>query len=271
MLQALNILEHAPRNALALGSPPRLVWIAEALRIAHRNRRADPVSDYQSARASIQKKIGKHLAKELADTFERPGSSETTHFSVVDRQGMAVGVTQSLNNYYGAKVANPVLGFLYNDYMKEFEIGRPNHPFALRPNAPPASSMSATVISRGGEVGMVLGSPGSARIISAVVQVISHWVDTGQGIEAAVAAPRLHVVPQNNLYDEANSLPESLLVELKRRGFKKVEPEFGLTKGGLDPYFGGVHAIAREASSWRGAADPRRDGVVSYAVARAAR
>ncbi len=269
VLQILNILEHAPAGALAPGNPRRAVWLAEALRIAHRNRRADPVAGYSSEKAELLEKIGKARAKQLAATFEHPGSGETTHFSVVDKTGMAVGVTQSLNAYFGAKVASPALGFLYNDYMKEFEIGRADHPFALRPQAPPYSSMSATVLSRRGEVGLVLGSPGSARIISAVAQVASHWVDAGQGVEAAVVAPRLHVVPDNNLYVETKSLPDALIAELKRRGFKFVEPNFGLTEEGLDPYFGGVHAIARDASGWRGAADPRRDGRVSYATATA--
>lgn len=265
VLQILNILEHAPPSDLAAEGSRRTIWLVEALRIGHRHRRADPLKDLIHYQPEVADRLSKETAKKLSQLFKHPGSGETTHFSVVDGTGMAVGVTQSINSYFGARVASPRLGFLYNDYMKEFELNQPDNPHAWRPRAMPYSSMSATVLSRNGEVGLVLGSPGSARIISAVVQVITHWVDVGQGVDAAVAAPRVHVVPDDKLYIESTSVPAALLAELERRGFKLVNPQSGLSDGSLDPYFGGVHAIAKEASGWRGAADPRRDGSVAYA------
>lgn len=239
----------------------RLVWISEALRVGHTHRRHAPVPDLLNYERAVARKLRKETARQLYQSVAHPGTGETTHFSIVDRQGMGVGVTQSINSFYGAKVASPELGFPYNDYMNEFVLNMPNHPYALRPKAMPYSSMSATILSRDGEVGMVVGSPGSERIISAVVQVISNWVDAGMDIEAAVSAPRLHFVPEDELYIEFEQRPAALINALQERGFRIVEPESGLREGNLDPYFGGVHAIAHQPSGWHGAADPRRDGV----------
>jgi gamma-glutamyltranspeptidase/glutathione hydrolase len=157
------------------------------------------------------------------------------------------------------------LGFLYNDYMNEFEIGQPDHPFALRPYGMPYSSMSPTILAKNGKAHLALGSPGSARIISAVAQVIQLCVDAGIGIESAVAAKRIHVVPDDKLYLEAPDLADSVRTALAQRGYQITEPRMDLVNGDLNPYFGGVHAIARENGKWIGAADPRRDGAVKYA------
>jgi len=266
-LQALNILEHAPNEDLNKDTDHRLIWLAEALRICHRNRRKTPISDHENYEREVSEKTSKDRAFDLVKSVDRPGAGETTHFSIVDGKGMAVGVTQSLNSYFGAKVANPKLGLLFNDYMAEFKLNRPKHPFALRPKGIPYSSMGATILSRDGEPALVVGSPGSHRIISAVVQVISHWIDVGKGIEAAVSSPRLHVEPKNQLYIEPRQfrIPPSLLLELEQRGYNIVRPLSSLYKGDLNPYFGGVHAVAREESGWLGASDPRRDGAVGYA------
>ena len=248
----------------------RSIWLAEALRLSHKNRRKIPVSDLVDYEEEVLRKISKDRAEELMHSVDRPGKGETTHFSIVDREGMAVGVTQSLNSYFGARVVNPKLGFLYNDYMTEFKRSKPKHPYALRPQGMPYSSMAATILSKDGEPALVIGSPGSKRIISAIVQVISHWVDIRRGIAAAVNSPRLHVEPGDLLYLEPRQMqiPPSLLLKMERRGYNIVRPLSSLYQGNLNPYFGGVHAVAKDPSGWRGAADPRRDGTVGYAWSR---
>jgi gamma-glutamyltranspeptidase/glutathione hydrolase len=125
--------------------------------------------------------------------------------------------------------------------------------------------MSTSIVSKNNQPVLIVGSPGSARIISTVTQVISHWIDIDAGIEAAVAAPRVHVVVdttdgRDNAYVE--QMPEGLDVEAL--GFDLTEPRTDLMMNGLNAYFGGVHAIALEEGAWHGAADPRRDGVVGY-------
>lgn len=241
VLTALAELESAPAEDLARsGATSRTLWLLRALNVAHAQR---------------------------ADPSEAAG--ETTHFSVVDADGMAVSVTQSIDSYFGARVAHPTLGFLYNNYMQTFEVNSRGRPFALGPNKPPFSSMSATIVARDGRPVLVLGSPGSARIISAVTQVLSHWVDVEPDIEAATAAPRVHVTLPATAYLEQSILDPKLLSALGEAGFRLRRQAFGLSDTGLDPYFGGIHAIAREGADggWRGAADPRRDGTVGYARA----
>ncbi|RMD99058.1 MAG: hypothetical protein D6814_06295 [Calditrichaeota bacterium] len=207
-------------------------------------------------------KISKEHAKHLLQEMRAKDTGETTHFSVVDARGMAVSVTASINAYFGAREANAKLGFLYNSYMHEFKTGQPHHPFALRPRAMPYSSMSPTIVAREGKPYLALGSPGSSRIISTVAQVIQLWIDTKMGIQQAVAAPRVHVVPKNKLYLESQRLAPDLLARLKQQGYRLSTPRTDLARGGLNPYFGGVHAVAFEQGHWVGAADPRRDGRV---------
>ncbi len=261
--QALNVLERADADEMARGTDEATLWMAEALRAVHGNRLERPVPDLVRYEEEVRRRTSKARADELVDEFELGGGGETTHFSVVDHEGTVVACTQSLNAYFGAKVMSRELGVLYNDYMREFVTDDSEHPFALRPEGLPYSSMSATVLAKDGRPVLGLGSPGSRRIISAVVQVASHWVTRGEGIDAAVAAPRLHVVPEDDaLMFERRPTSRALLRELERRGFHPSIPLSSLFEGGLNAYFGGVHAVAREGEGWAGAADPRRDGAV---------
>ena len=264
VLMALNILEQAPQGILATDGAGRLAWLAETLTVANRHRAFRPVPDLIRYEEAVAEKSSKKKAKRIVRSLFRFGTGETTHFSVADSSGMMVGVTQSLNSYYGAKVASPELGFLYNDYMREFIAGAHSHPFALRPRAMPYSSMSASTLSREGEPVLVLGSPGDLRIISAVVQVISHWVDVRQGIDTAVSAPRLHVAREEEVLLEMRPKDLGALLHLEQHGFTVLQPMSSLFSGKLNPYFGGIHAAAREEGRIVGAADPRRDGAVVY-------
>ena len=122
--------------------------------------------------------------------------------------------------------------------------------------------MSATIVSQDGKPQLVVGSPGSARIISAVAQVVSYWIDVASDVRSAVAAYRVHVAPDDQVYVEGGSLPPELLEGLAKRGLTLTRPTYGVSDSHLDPYFGGVHALALENGTWTGAADPRRDGAV---------
>jgi gamma-glutamyltranspeptidase/glutathione hydrolase len=265
VLQILNLLERSPVDELLPTSPQRLFRLAQALQIGQTSRRNNPIKNLIDYHDEAADRISKDTARRLQEREISSTSGETTHFSVVDGNGVAVSVTASVNAYFGARVASPNLGFLYNDYMNEFEIGQPDHPFALRPYGMPYSSMSPTILAKNGKAHLALGSPGSARIISAVAQVIQLCVDAGIGIESAVAAKRIHVVPDDKLYLEAPDLADSVRTALAQRGYQITEPRMDLVNGDLNPYFGGVHAIARENGKWIGAADPRRDGAVKYA------
>jgi gamma-glutamyltranspeptidase/glutathione hydrolase len=265
VLMALNILENIPEDIIRTESSKRLFWTVQALKLIHRHRLLSPISDLLNYEDMVYKKISKEKAHRIVHSLLKTGIGETTHFSVVDSIGRAVGVTQSLNSYYGAMVASPKLGFMYNDYMREFVPGSRQNPFALRPSAMPYSSMSASILSKNSIPELVLGSPGNERIISAVVQVISNWVDLGQGIEGAVQASRLHTGGDEEIMIETRPDNVEALLFLEKKGFTLYTPLSSLFSGDLNPYFGGVHAIAKEDGAWIGAADPRRDGKVVYA------
>ena len=262
ILQVLNLLGKFPSSDLLLNSEERLLLLAESLQIGHQNRCDYPVRDLTQYEEEVSYKIAKETAARLMKRESRSG--ETTHFSIVDRDGMGVSVTTSINYYYGSKVANPRLGFLYNDYMREYEFSDSAHPFAIKPNAMPYSSMSPTIIAKDGKPVLVLGSPGSARIISAIVQVIQLWVDGGITIQNALAEKRLHVIPTRELFFESDNIPEKILFKLVQNGFSIEQPDTEIMMNGLNPYFGGVNAVALENGRWVGAADPRRDGEVEY-------
>lgn len=265
VLQALNVLELLDAGVLEEEDSVRRLALLDALRLAHGSRAERPVSDYLDYGDEVERKVSKSEAKRLLDLYAAREGGETTHFSIVDADGMAVSVTQSIDSYFGAKVVHPTLGFLYNNYMQGFQIEDPEAPYFLEEAEMPLSSMSATIVSESGRPVLALGSPGSARIISAVLQVVSHWIDVGDGIEAAVAAYRVHVVPPASAYVEGPELDARLLAGLAARGLSLNRPAYGVAESHLDPYYGGVQAVARQHGRWTGAADPRRDGAVVVA------
>lgn len=264
VLQILNVLELSDPAALAPGAPTRDELIVEALAIGHTSNQRSPVHDMADPVAESAGRISKETAAGLRAAARARNPGETTHFSLVDSDGLAVAVTTSINNYYGALVASPRLGFLYNDYMHEFVLDEPAHPFALRGGALPFSSMSAMILSRDGVPRFAVGSPGSARIISTVAQVVQLWADGQRGVAGAVAEPRWHLIPSDRLYFEG---PAGAARErFAARGWRFPEIPTDLAMNGLNAYFGGVHAVAWEDGRWTGAADPRRDGAVSIAA-----
>ncbi len=283
VLQALNVLEQSPADELAPGASVRPDRLVEALLIAHTSRRDNPIIELPNLRIEAGRRIAKSEARRLlealrsrfgggparpAEPSDSAGGGETTHYTVVDGAGMIVSVTTSINGYFGAQVATPTLGFLYNDYMREFELARPDHPFAIGPGRMPYSSMSASIVSRAGVPVLGLGSPGSARIISAVTQVIQLWVDGEGKIQEAVAMPRYHVQPPGSLYIEDPAAVTAAFALESKFGLRLRQPPSDLVTNGRNAYFGGVHAVALEDGRWVGAADPRRDGTVGRASGR---
>jgi gamma-glutamyltranspeptidase/glutathione hydrolase len=280
VLQALNVLEDFPAAMLAQDDDQRRLALLDALMIAHTSRANHPIADYLDYEQQVSELTAKNTAARLLQTYRvamdnkvDPAAStdasgaggETTHFSVVDGDGMAVAVTQSIDSYFGAHVAHPTLGFLYNNYMQGYQVDDPQAPYYIKTKDMPKSSMSAAMMLQEGKPVLVLGSPGSARIISAVAQVSSHWIDVNSGIIDAVATYRVHAVPPNKAYVEGEEISSGLLEGMSQRGMKLVRPAYGVSDSQLDPYFGGVHALAFESGSWTGAADPRRDGLVGFA------
>ena len=126
---------------------------------------------------------------------------QTTHYSVVDADGNAVGVTTTLNDAFGSKVAVGPLGFLLNDEMDDFaaKVGVPNMygliqgtANAIGPGKRPLSSMTPTIVLKDGKLWLVLGAEGGPTIITTVANVLIGVADFGLDIQEAVNAPRFH-------------------------------------------------------------------------------
>jgi len=240
--------------------------IIEALYLAHNDRDNKPVKDLINYEEDVHVKLSKEYAKNLKiskkESFEvnEKDTGETTHFSIVDSKGSVIAVTSSINAYFGAMAASDSLGFLYNTYMDDFVFNNPTHPFAIQPNSLAYSSMTPTIVQQNGQNVLVLGSPGSSRIISSVAQIIAKWIQQGN-IQNCVSEPRIHV-SKNNIYME--NIVDTISVN--KDFLKQYELQFRLpnkdliNENNLNPYFGGIHAIAKEDGNWQGVADPRRDG-----------
>lgn len=161
-------------------------------------------------------------------------SDETTHYSIVDADGMAVSTTTTLNGGYGSLVVVDGAGFFLNNEMDDFAAapGVPNmfglvgsEANAVAPGKRMLSSMTPTIVeSPDGELFMVIGSPGGARIITTVFQVILNVIDHGMDIQAAVAAPRIHHqwLP-DRLFAEHMSLSADTEHALRQRGWDLLE------------------------------------------------
>jgi gamma-glutamyltranspeptidase/glutathione hydrolase len=190
----------------------------------------------------------------------RDGPS-TTHYSVVDGQGMAVSTTTTLNNSFGSGVTVKGAGFLLNDEMDDFTTapGKPNfyglvqgEANAIAPRKRMLSAMTPTiVVDSAKQLFLVLGTPGGPTIITQVYHVISNVIDHGMSLAAAVAAPRLHHqgLPDQVMLERDGFLPASIH-RLEQMGHKVA----------WHRHMGDVEAIIRTANGWLGASDPRRGG-----------
>ena len=185
----------------------------------------------------------------------------TTHIAVVDRDGNAVAATHTLAS--GSGVITPGLGFMFNNFMHGYDP-RPGKWNSLRPGATrPASMSPGLVFSNAGELIGVLGASGSTRIVSALVQVISHLLDRRWDPWHAVGAPRINVQLNGSVQCEGR-VPGAVVESLERSG----RPAHRHLRN-YDPYFGKAHVLWRRDASdaWTGAADPRGDGGTSIATA----
>jgi gamma-glutamyltranspeptidase / glutathione hydrolase len=186
----------------------------------------------------------------FADRFLASRLGSTTHISVMDREGRACGVT--CTNGEGAGVVVPGTGIHVNNIMGEQDLN-PLGFFRFAPGRRMPSMMAPTaVVDEAGNVELVLGSAGSNRIRSAILQVIVGAVDHGLAANDAVVAPRVHF-EDGLVYAE----PGEGRDELRAAGRRIVAFR------GLNLFFGGVQAVERDPATGAlsGAGDPRRGGV----------
>lgn len=188
-------------------------------------------------------------------------SLETTHFSVVDRDGNAVGITTTLNGGFGSRVVVGGAGFFMNNEMDDFSIksGVPNM-YGLIGNAANAiapgkrilSSMTPTIVEQDGKLLMVAGTPGGSTIITSVFQTILNVIEHGMTMQQSVNALKFHHqwLPDKTIF-ENGAFSEKTISALQNRGY--MLEKLTNTLGRMDCI------LVRPDRSYEGASDPRAD------------
>ncbi len=256
LCESLNILAGLPLAAQGFHSAASIHSQVEALRRAFVDRNnslgdpafvENPIARLLSADYAASLRAGIDPDRATPSSHLRSGiipeGSQTTHYSVIDSAGDAVGVTFTINSYFGAKVIAGDTGFFLNDEMDDFTAkpGAPNMfglvqgaANAIEPGKRPLSSMSPTLVTQDGHVYLLLGSPGGSRIISAILETIINVIDYGMDVQSAVDATRFHHqwLP-DQIYFEPYAFSADTAERLAAMGHKLAE----------QPPWGAVEAI----------------------------
>jgi gamma-glutamyltranspeptidase / glutathione hydrolase len=242
ILQMLGMLEGSDYEKTGAGSATSIHYVAEVMRRFYADR-SEYFGDPDFYKVPIKKLLDPRYIASRRDGIDRqhatpsdqlhPGdltayeSTETTHYNIVDADGNAVAVTYTLNGSYGSGVTAPGLGFLLNNEMDDFTAkpGEPNlfgliqgEANAIQPGKRPLSSMTPTIVMRGGKLFMVLGAPGGSRIINGVLQVFLNVADFHMNVQEAVDWPRFHHQwKPDKLYVEKGVSPDTIAL-LKSMG-----------------------------------------------------
>ena len=249
--ETFNILENYPVGKLGFHSAEGTHLLVEAMRRAYHDRNVN-LGDPSFVKVDTEHFIDKGYANSLRQSIDpnraTPSSSlpapgiptegkSTTHFSIVDKEGNAVSLTYTLNDWFGAHVTAAGTGILLNDEMDDFSakpgapnmfglVEGPNN--AVAPGKRPLSSMTPTIVTKDGALTMVVGTPGGSRIPSAVLETISNMIDFGMTVTEAVDAPRIHHqwLPDEVGYEEFG-LSADTIARLELIGHKVVPMPYG--------------------------------------------
>ena len=250
MCEIINILSAYPMDKMPFHSTKGIHFMVEAMRHAYVDRNfglgdpdfvknpLDKILSPQHA-AAIRARIDP--IKATPSSQVKPGVAphedvQTTHYSVVDKDGNAVSITYTLNGIndgFGAQVIASNTGFFLNNEMDDFtsKVGAPNlygliqgSANSIQPGKRPLSSMSPTVVTKDGKLFMVTGSPGGSYIITTVLESILNIVDHKMDVKAAVDAPRIHHqwLP-DTIYAEPGAITPDVRKDLEAEGYKITE------------------------------------------------
>lgn len=249
LVEMLNMLEAKELKNLGHNSSAYVHVLAEAMKRAFADR-AEYLGDPDFVQVPVAGLLSKGYARSIFAAFDsieatpsaaiKAGratnwheSEQTTHYSTADAQGMAVAVTTTLNGSYGSFAVVNGAGFLLNNEMDDFAAkpGSPNmyeliqsEANAILPGKRMLSSMTPTILTRNGQLFLVIGSPGGPTIINTVLQVVLNTVLFGMDIQEAIDAPRFHHqwYPDEIRY-ERDGLVKDVLLRLQTLGHKLAE------------------------------------------------
>ncbi|MEX2365850.1 MAG: gamma-glutamyltransferase, partial [Pseudohongiellaceae bacterium] len=272
LVQMLNILENTDLQTLEHNSSGYLHLLVEAMKPAYADR-SRHLGDPNFVQVPVNRLISKDYAAELWGQIDprqvRPSedispfspvseeSTDTTHFSVWDTEGNVVSNTYTLNFSYGNGIAVAGAGFLLNNEMDDFSA-RPgdanayeligSEANAIEPGKRPLSSMTPTIVFKGGKPFMATGSPGGSRIITTVLQSVLNVVDHSMNAAEAVSVPRIHHQWQpDQIYWESGISADT----------RNVMENWGHHFDGRPRTFAKLEVILKTESGLQGASDPR--------------
>lgn len=273
LIEMLNILAVRDLRSRDRWAPETVHLIIEAMRRAYRDRAAH-LGDPSFTQVPVDWLIDRERAKDLAGTIIPTAatsshalaeemkiseeSEQTTHYSVVDKDGKAVSVTYTLENSYGSRVVVKGAGFLLNDEMNDFNwlpgvtntagrIGTEAN--VVAPYKRMLSSMCPTIVTLYGKPVLVTGSPGGRTIINTVLQVILNRVAFEMDLQAAVDAPRLH----------HQWFPDQVVIE---KGLETAHPDL---VAGLKSFGHQVKTVERQGDAHSIAIHPRTGAMTAAA------
>ncbi|TGN08135.1 gamma-glutamyltransferase [Leptospira ilyithenensis] len=272
ILQTWNELNQ--KKSLPTGEIGKTINLTEAMRVGYKDR-SDFGGDPRFTNVDVSKFISDEYAKSEANEIERKivsgawsnvsgnlksESYNTTHISILDKEGNAVSSTQSVNGILGAKVVVPGTGLILNNTMDDFSVapGVPNlykligsEANKIAPGKTPLSSMSPSILlDEKGKSEIVIGAPGGSQIPTTIINTLIRYKKDGYSLYESASYPRLHHQFQ----------PDVLFVEPE---LKSVFPEANLPfyKVQYIRHRAKVFAVAREGDKLIGVSDPRGEGI----------
>lgn len=274
VIELLNILEGYDMARLGLNSPESIMVMFEAMNKAFSDR-AKYLGDPDFVKIPLEELLSKeHTGKIRKGMKIKPKSQlrgksnrrmlalqesdQTTHFSVADKDGNLVALSQSIDAFFGSGVVVPGTGILLNDAMGDFSP-EPDGPNSIAPGKRPLSNMSPTLVLKNGKPFLAIGTPGGTRIPSALSQIILNLIDYHLTLQEAVNAPRVHRHTKTGELLLESRIPKQVRSVLAQKNYPVV------LKKDFDIYLGGAQGVLVDEATGKlsGAADPRREGSVS--------
>ncbi|PVU95007.1 hypothetical protein BB561_002135 [Smittium simulii] len=240
----------------------------EALKFAYsqRTRIADP--DYENITETLSNQQNKEFAaatrKNITDDKTHPyeyynpeysvEDGGTTHLSVLDKDGMAVSMTSTINLTFGSKNMDPVTGVIFNNEMDDFSTPGLKNAFGyspspkgyIKPGKRPLSSTSALIVENNGKPEIVLGASGGSRIITSTAQVLLNLLEFGNNLKEAVDYPRMHHQLLPNTLEVEPNFPNDIRSVLVSKGHDVKEVSVGqsVVQGIRALDCGVIHAVS---------------------------
>ena len=268
LVEILQILDNVDLSTETPLSPRYVHMVSEAMKRGFADFTAN-VGDPGFVKVPVAELLSKDYARRRAaeispDTLtpkvtageiKKQESPSTTSLSVVDARGNMVALTQTISDFFGAKVVIDGTGIMLNNEMKNFGSRGPN---AIAPGKRMRTMIAPSILIRDGRAFAALGTPGAARIISTMTLLVSNLVDFKMGIQDAIEAPRFYARDTDADLSVEARVPAPTIEALVKMGYSvKTLAEYDL-------FFGGAQGIVIDPKTRMriGGADPRRDGAV---------